>query len=196
MVSAPEQLGTSHKASALHNLFFAIMVPETDSPEFAACFQGFQKTYPFRSKPIGADRLHLSVYAVWRGNTLPHDIVQMAIRTGDTVRFTPFSVTFTEAMTYRIRRAPMPLVLTAQESAEAVNGLRFQIGSAYLRVRGHGRYQHKSISPHVTLAWDSVIVAKQPIKPLSILAREFALVHSHVGESRYTIVKRWPLVRF
>lgn len=66
-------------------------------------------------------------------------------------------------------RAPMPLVLTAQESAEAVNGLRFQIGSAYLRVRGHGRYQHKSISPHVTLAWDSVIVAKQPIKPSAYL---------------------------
>lgn len=196
MVSAPEQLRTSHKVSALHNLFFAIMIPGADSPEFTDCFQRFQKAYPFRRKPIEADRLHLSVYAVCGGDYLPQDVVQLATRAGDAVRFTPFSVTFSEAMTYRNQRTEMPFVVTAQESAEAVNGLRFQIGSAYSQIRGHGRYQHKSMSPHVTLAWDRVIVTKQPIRPLSIVAREFALVHSHVGESRYTIVKRWPLVRF
>lgn len=196
MISASEALHTSHNAFPAHNLFFAVMVPSTDSAEFAGCFQGFQKDYPFRGKPIEADRLHLSVYSVFTGEDLSCGKVKAAIRAGDSIRFAPFAVTFDEALTYRNRRAAMPFVLTAQVGSEAVNGLRFQIGNAYSIMRGGTSYKHRPISPHVTLVWDSIVVPKQPIKPVSMIVQELALVHSHIGESRYDIVRRWPLVRF
>lgn len=196
MISASEPLPTPHNAIGLHNLFFAVMVPRENSADFTSCFQGFQKIYPFRGKPIGADRLHLSVYAAYRGDDLPCDVVQVAIRTGDAIKFAPFSLTFDTALTYRNRGPTMPFVLASQESSEAVNGLRFQIGNAYSSKRESVFYKHQPISPHVTLIWDSIVVPKQPIEPVDMIVQEFALVHNHIGKSGYEIVKRWPLVRF
>lgn len=196
MFSASEALLASHKAAGRHNLFFAVMVPSEHSAEFTGRFQNFQKIYPFRGKPIGADRLHLSVYAAYRGDDLPNEVVQVAIQTGDAIRFAPFSLSFDTALTYRNRRSKMPFVLAAKENTEAVNGLRLQIGSAYSRKRGGASYRHRPISPHVTLIWDNIIVPTQQIEPVSMIVQEFALVDSHIGKSRYEIVRRWPLVRF
>lgn len=196
MVSAPAILPTSNTAFSAHNLFFAIMVPNSGSAKFADCYQNFQKDYPFRGKPIEAGRLHLSVYPVFTRRSFPRGKkVDAAAQAGNSIRFAPVAVTFDEALTYRNRRAAMPFVPTAREGSEAVNGVRRQLGSALSLIRGGMRYVHRPASPHVTLVWDRIIVPKQPIKPISMIAQELARVHSYIGASRYDILSRWPLAR-
>jgi RNA 2',3'-cyclic 3'-phosphodiesterase len=196
MIPASEPLRASHREIPLHNFFFAVMIPAAHSVEFKSRFEGFQKIYPFRGKPIEPDRLHLSVCTAYKGNDLPCKVTRNAIRAGDAIRFAPFALTFERALSYQNRQSRKPFVLTAQAGSEAVNGLRFQIGNAYSSLSGSLCYKHQSISPHVTLIWDKVVVPEQPVEPLSMIVQEFALVHSYVGKSRYDIVKQWPLVRF
>ena len=47
--------------------------------------------------------------------------------------------------------------------------------------------------PHMTLLYDTRMVAERPIEPMRLTVRDFALVHSLVGQSRYIELARWPL---
>lgn len=178
-----------------HGLFFGIMMPYIEGKQFASYFQSFQRTFRFTSRPIGPDRLHMSLYSLYAGDELGDEEIRTAIRTGDAIRFGPFPVTFDRALTYRNSKSKMPFVLAAPDSAEPVNGLRFQLGRAHSKLLGRFGYKHRSIQPHVTLVWDHISVPEHSIEPLTMIVQEYALVHSHIGCSKYDILKRWPLVR-
>ncbi|MEV8643528.1 hypothetical protein AB0V79_06295 [Mesorhizobium ciceri] len=47
--------------------------------------------------------------------------------------------------------------------------------------------------PHLTLAYDRKLVPKQPMGPISFVAREFVLVHSLRGLKKYVFPEYWPL---
>lgn len=48
--------------------------------------------------------------------------------------------------------------------------------------------------PHMTLAYDKKFIPRQPIDPISFVAREFVLVHSPRGLTIYKDLNRWPLM--
>ena len=48
-------------------------------------------------------------------------------------------------------------------------------------------------TPHLTVGYHPQMVERTEIEPIRWTAREFALVRSHVGQSRYDILKRWAL---
>ena len=169
-----QPLRTPPAAMPKNGLFFGIMIPHTESQKFAACFQSFRRTYRFTNKPIGSDRLHISLYSVYAGDELSEAEVQTAIRVGDAIRFGPFPVTFDRALTYRNAKLKMPFVLAAPDSADPINGLRFQLG------RKHSRL----------IVWDQISVPENSIEPLTIIVQEFALVRSHIGFGKYDILNR------
>lgn len=184
---------TYSKAYSGHGLFFAIMVPHMERTLFVACLEEMRRTYSFRSQPIAPDRLHLSLFGVYRGDSLPEAAVNVAIAAGDAIQSEPLSIRFNSALTYRNRGFRKPLVLPAQEGTDAIEKLRFRIGSALSGLLCSERYRHRPIRPHITLIWDQTMVPERPVTPIAIKIREFALVHSHIGKSKYDIVKRWPL---
>ncbi len=193
MIPVSKPFRIPHNAIGPISLFFAIMTQREDSVEFSTCFQGFQKTYPFRGKPIVADPLHLSVYGVYRDDDLLCDIVQAAIQTGDAIKFAPFSLTFNTALTYRDRRSKKPFVLAAQANSEAVSGLRLQIANAFSEISEGACYKHNPIGPHVRSPGIRTIVPKQAIKPVNMIIQKFLLIHSRIGKLRYDVLKPWQL---
>lgn len=193
MQTATQPLRTPPAIMPKHGLFFGIMIPHIENEQFAACFQSFQTTHGFTNRPIGPDRLHMSLYHIHAGDELGEGEIQTAIRTGDLIRFRPFPVTFDRALTYRNTKSKMPFVLAAPDSADPVNGLRFQLGREHSRLRGSLSHRHRPIQPHVTLIWDRISVPEHSIEPLTMIVDEFALVHSHIGFSKYDVLKRWPL---
>ncbi|MBD0416096.1 2'-5' RNA ligase family protein [Oryzicola mucosus] len=48
-------------------------------------------------------------------------------------------------------------------------------------------------TPHLTLSYGEATVPLQAIEPMRFIAKEFALVHSMLGQGRYNILGRWPL---
>jgi 2'-5' RNA ligase len=47
--------------------------------------------------------------------------------------------------------------------------------------------------PHMTLLYGPNAVPLQAIEPIRFVAREFVLIHSELGLTRYTVLGRWPL---
>ena len=50
-----------------------------------------------------------------------------------------------------------------------------------------------SFTPHLTLIWDEKLIEPHEIRSMTWTVREFALIRSFVGQSRYEILARWPL---
>jgi 2'-5' RNA ligase len=59
---------------------------------------------------------------------------------------------------------------------------------------GLGR-RERAFVPHVTLLYDARNVTVQPVDPLGWTVREFVLVHSLLGQTRYRVLGRWTLGR-
>jgi 2'-5' RNA ligase len=55
------------------------------------------------------------------------------------------------------------------------------------------RWAKGVFTPHVTLLYDGMSVAEQPVDPISWTVGEFVLVHSLLGQTRHIILDRWPL---
>ncbi len=176
-----------------HGLFFAVMVPMQVRHEIAACFMDFQGRYPFLSRPIGAERLHLSLNAIFIGDLLPDQVIELSKRVGSSIRFEQFQIRLDKALTYRNRKTKKPFVLAASDATD-VSQLGEHITEAFDILSGQQTRGARPISPHVTLVWDEIMVPEQPIVPVMIPVREVSLVHSHIGQSRYDILARWPLV--
>ncbi len=184
----------SMKARPLHRLFFAIMVPSSSAIQIAECFSAFQQRYPFRHTPISPDRLHVTLASVFAGDCLPEAIVRFARIIGDTIRFEQFPITLDRALTYRNSSTKLPFVFAAEAASARVTKLAAEIRRAHSYLSGTPKDTFSSISPHVTVIWDRVMIPRHKIVPIIIPAQEITLVHSHVGQSKYEILARWPLI--
>ena len=194
MIIQPEACHSSYNARPRHHLFFAIMVPPLAATQIATCFDNLRMRYPFSSVPISQDRLHLSLTAVFAGNNLPDRVIRISEITGSAIRFVEFDITLERALTYQNRQVKKPFVITTRNGSSTINQLVLQIRRTLSILSGNRNHQHRPVSPHVTLVWDRVVVPEHPIEPVTLPVQEIALVHSHVGQSRYDILGRWPLV--
>ena len=177
-----------------HRLFFAIMIQGRVRTEIASRFEPFQACYEFQSTPIPSERLHLSLYALFAGDCIPEPVAKLAERAGGATRCEKFEITLTRALSFRNTRGKKPFVFGAPSEAGSVNQLSRRIAGALNALSGSKVHKAQVNTPHVTLIWDPVIISEQRISPIIMPVREFALVHSYVGQSRYDILGRWPLV--
>lgn len=83
-----------------------------------------------------------------------------------------------------------PFVLTSETGVDRVGDLHQVLGQIFCGPTFKGR-----INPHLTLRWDAKVIPEYQLDaPISWTAREFALVKSYRGQSRYDIAGRWPLL--
>lgn len=177
-----------------HGLFFAVMVPVPVADLLASIFDSFRKTYPFGKHRIPNDRLHMSLATMYLGDHLPDTIIDASLRTGDAVQFDKFDIVMNRALSFRNKRARKPFVITADaHTSPTANYLVRQIRHASLLITGRKTDRPGTITPHITLIWDRLCVPEHFITPISLPVREIALVHSHIGQSRYDVLMRWPL---
>ncbi len=188
---------THVKRRPAHNLFFAILVPCSLEEDISNVFENLKRRYQARAAQMQTSRLHVSLFRVFAGDSLPERIVELSRLAGGATRFAEFDMVLNRTLSFRSIQTEKPLVLAADaDSALSVKRLADRITEAFAALSGLKAPRTGSLTPHLTLVWHRMTVPEQPIDPIRLPVREIALIHSHVGKSRYDVLGRWELVPF
>jgi 2'-5' RNA ligase len=142
------------------------------------------------------ERLHVSLKFVGRFPRLRSKFVYAARLVGDAVSLSPFEVTFSAIGSFEAPPSKgggpskSPLVLLGE--GEGLFTLHEALGAA---MRKTGLRAGEAFVPHLTLLYGASMVPPRSIEPIRFTAREFVLIHSEHGLTRYHVLGRWPLGR-
>lgn len=173
-------------------LFFALFPDGETASRIAALAASECELHGLRGKPLRSDRLHVTLFHLgdWAG--VPEDVVPAAMRAAGALHEAPFDLVFDTVASFAARRAQKPFVLKSASGNEALRGFHARFAGE-LRQAGLAQWARASFEPHVTLAYDRKLVAPQPVEPVAWRARDFALVHSLLGQTRHLRLAEWRL---
>ncbi len=178
--------------SRCDSLFFGILSQANSAVEITKAADNLRSLYGLNGRLIEQERLHVSLHAIGRFDGLPNFVIERAYRAGAMVSTPPFPLTFDCVMSFDNKRDKRPVVLRPRYDLAPLFALHDVLGGAMKRAR-IGRYVTSRFVPHMTLLYDSRVVRERPIEPIRMNVRDFVLVHSLVGQSRYIELARWPL---
>ncbi|KHL52012.1 RNA 2',3'-cyclic phosphodiesterase [Xanthomonas cannabis] len=171
-------------------LFFAVMA-DADTAERAGRISEGLLQGGVDGKPLSRDRLHVTLHHLgdYAGG-LPPSLVSRASQAADRVAWQAFEVEFDRVGTFGGRRSQLPCVLRGEERVRGLYELQGALGRqlAHVGIAGDAQY-----TPHMTLLYCNQTVPQRRCDALAWNVREFALVRSFLGQSRYQLEGRWPL---
>ena len=170
-----------------YSLFFSLFPAPEDAAEISQISGALLRAQGLAGKALLPHRLHVTCHDLGNFTELPQDLVDAAIRAGDSLAFDAFDVVFDRALSYP--RAGT-YVLSGTDGTRQLTAFRQELGEA---MHSHGLRASSSFTPHMTLAYDRRVVAEHAIEPVRRHAREFELIRSHVGRGIYDVLGRWPL---
>ncbi|OGT72938.1 MAG: hypothetical protein A3H44_01805 [Gammaproteobacteria bacterium RIFCSPLOWO2_02_FULL_57_10] len=168
-----------------HTWFFALRPSPEDAHRIHAIADDLLAANGVTGKRIGPDRLHITLDLV--GHDVTPEVVAIACRAADSIHFSPFEARFDSLMTFT---APSgPVVLLGTDGLNEVRDLRTALASA---MADCGFNPLRTYQPHMTLSYDPRHrLPQMPVEPIGFVAREFALVKSHIGHSRHEVIRTW-----
>ena len=172
-------------------LFFAIFPDTGAAARIARLSQALRAQHRVRGKSLATERLHVSLHHVGDYAGLPQHIVAAACRVASALAVRPFTVEFNGAASFRGRPGHQPFVLLGDDGIVGLQALQQGLGNA-LDAAGLG-HANLHYTPHVTLVYGDRLVADRPVEPITWGVREFVLVHSLLGRSRYIPLERFRL---
>ena len=171
----------------LHTLFFAVL-PDADT---ARRINDLSRRLKTSLRLSGAVRpqatLHASLWLTARKmrEAPPAGVVALARRIAGQVAMRSFAVSLDRVESWSRPGVRGPVVLVGDEGAIGLHRLHEEIARAH----GHA----PGFVPHVSLLWGRDAVTGRDIAPIRWTVRDFALVHSFHGQSRYEVLARFPL---
>jgi 2'-5' RNA ligase len=175
-------------------VFFGLFLQSKDYSRFADCQNRLCGQCGVTGDQLLRERFHVSLQHVGDYKRLRSKILFAAARSGRRIAMAPFEITFRYASSFpgrpaaRGKPAKHPFVLLADDGP--VCELSRRLGAEMLR---EGLKASDGFVPHLTLAYDQKLIPQQPIGPISFVAREFVLVHSLRGLTKYVFPECWPL---
>jgi 2'-5' RNA ligase len=177
----------------LTDRLFVAIFPDTEAAlKIAETAASLRQGLGLTGKPLQTDRFHITLHHLGDYPELRPDIVNTAVRAASTLRMAPFRVAFDRAESFETRNNNRPLVLRADHGLDDLLQMRDAL-SLCLRRENLGQHAKDRFTPHVTLLYDHQVVAPRAIEPIEWTVREFALVHSLIGQTRHIPLGRWPL---
>jgi 2'-5' RNA ligase len=173
-------------------LFFAIIPSPQSAAQIEQRMQDFRGEFGLKGEPLATDHFHVTLYYLGAHRGVPRGIVAKASETAASVRVAPFEVTFDRARSFSGKGGSRPFVLGSSRNLAELQALQQALRVA-LRRAGLDNWAQPAFTPHVTLLYDSLRVPEQPIEPVRWTVREFVLMRSLLGMSRYEMLGRWPL---
>ncbi len=168
-------------------------------PDTAACLPISKLAHRCRDelrlqgRPLEMDIFHATLVHIGDFPGLPRHIVAGAVQAAATVQMAPFEVSFDRVMSFSRKLGKRPLVLHSDQDAATLATFQHTLLDALVRGKlvrsGTSKYK-----PHVTLLYDRQDVEDHVVETVSWIVREFALVHSLLGQTRHIVLARWPLV--
>lgn len=174
-------------------VFFAVLTAGKVTGEIVAAGLAQKEQYQLSAPLRPADNLHISVLGAGKADELSDEDIGLLVEAGAAVSMPRFEVSFSEAMSFRRKTGPNPLVLPCDDGADTMAGLAEALW-AQMRERGFTLKSKLTAVYHLTLAYDPVLVPRTPLAPpIRMPVREFALVRSFRGEGRYETIRKWSL---
>jgi 2'-5' RNA ligase len=170
-----------------HSWFFAIRPSTEDAARIDAFAQALHGALGLAGRRIGPERLHISLDEV--GDDVDEAMVQAACRAADAVRLPAMTARLDAAVTFSGPSGPF--VLLGAAGLDGVRELRTALGCA---LADHGFKPPRAFEPHMTLSYDPHNrVERTRIDPIEFRVAGFALIKSHLGQSRHEVVRTWTL---
>jgi 2'-5' RNA ligase len=136
-----------------------------------------------RLRPL--ETFHVSVLGVGFFHRLSREELAIAEAAARAIVFAPFTLTFTQVMTYPKNSDRHPVVLHGAEGAEQVNQLAMVLATA-MAARGFRPHGIPKGQAHLTLLYDRAVVPPTPLAvPIALDVAGVFLVRSHHGQSRH-----------
>lgn len=188
----PEQLSFVgfDAAPPSDGLFFALFPEAAAATRAVELAQRLRTQHGLNGKVLPADRLHVSLLDLGEYAGLPNNIVATACTAAAGIAAPPFDVSFDRAMSFSGRPKSLPLVVRGGDGVKDLAAFQRALGIA-MQTAGLGRA--KAYTPHITLLYGERRVDEQQADPIGWTVREFVLVHSLLGQTRYIPLGRWPL---
>ena len=139
------------------------------------------------------DTFHISVLGFGFADELEDEDLALASAVADDIAFEPFDIVFPELVSWDGKKKAdeaCPLVLTCTAGRTEILRLAAKLTSSMI-ARGFRPRSFMPHEPHLTLLYDPVRVPATPLDPpVTARVEGFALVYSHRGQGRYTML--WP----
>jgi 2'-5' RNA ligase len=173
-------------------LYFLIFPEASAAEQIAGLARQSCREYGLNGKPLLTSRFHVSLqnlveYDAW------HSLKTFALKARTAaakVRINPITVMFNRVESFSGRDGHYPLVLRGDDGVVGLEILYRSLGSA---MRFVGLKAHLDFTPHLTLLYGDRCIKEHFIQPVSWTVREFSLVLSLRGKTRYISLGRWKL---
>jgi len=181
--------GTTAPAQ-VHRLFFALFPDDAACARIAAFADELRPTLSSRCRWLEASRYHLTLHFLGDNDELRPDLVAAAGKAAARVATPAFEVTLDTFASFKGSRPPG--VLRTSPDEMPVLDLWKNLRSELAR-EGFGARLDPEFTPHVTLFYGDSELPARAIAPIRWRAQEFRLIHSIIGQSRYSELGRWSL---
>ncbi|KMZ11190.1 putative ligase protein [Candidatus Burkholderia humilis] len=165
------------------SLFFAIFPDEAARARISDIARRLRAQHNLKTQAIPAERLHITLHHLGAFDGLPADVLQQACDAASTVKLSPVDITLDRIESFSSRRAKRPLVLSGDITP-----------SLQALVNALAPETHRLFKLHVTLLYDAHRGTRETVpEPVTWTSHEFALMRSHLSQSRHEIIARWML---
>jgi 2'-5' RNA ligase len=178
--------------TGLSSLFFALKPDEETAARAAAIANEMRRTTGCLEKLFDPDRYHISLVPVHVYEFIPLEILARALGAGDALAAEPFDLIFDRVGSFGRRDDGSPLVLSCSEPGSGFETFLASLGQA-MRDNRIGKHVGMTVSPHLTIYYQFARMAARRVNPINFHVRELVLIQSHLGQSKHTIIERWPL---
>jgi RNA 2',3'-cyclic 3'-phosphodiesterase len=183
--------GLSGSPDPADGLFFAAFPELNVTAGIARLTRRLRGQHGLKGKVLAADRLHVSLCHVGDYSGLPRDIVATAYEAAATVVMPSFVVAFDRVASFNVRSDGQALVLRGSDGVAGLMVLHTCLGAAMRRAGLRRSVPH--YEPHMTLMYGDQCIVEHAVEAIDWTVKEFVLVHSLHGQTRYVLLGRWPL---
>lgn len=186
---------SSHLPGTLagYSLLLVVFPEPDDAQRIAHAVDGLCSQHGLRGKCLQAGRLHVTLHqlAIFK-DKIAQQHVDACIAAADSVACRSLPLCFDRLLSFpRKSDAKHPFVLRCDARSDA--GLALLRQSLAKALRRCGQHPSPSGTPHMTMAYDRLVVPEHPIEPILWTAKRFTLIVSHVGRGYHQRIGPWTL---
>jgi 2'-5' RNA ligase len=187
----PEQLPLPGLAARpTDRLFFALLPEAPAAAQAGEIVEVLRGPCRLSAKALPPRRLHVTLHHVGDFAGLPGEVVARAKAAGDVLKQFSFAIRFDRAGSFLRKQRTLPLVLRGGAGVIPLIAFQDALGKA---LAGNGFRAPSHYTPHMTLLYDARYVEARDVTPVEWTAREFVLLRSFLGKSKYEVLESWAL---
>lgn len=174
-------------------LFLAILLDAASALRAEATARQLHKANALQGKLLLRERLHITMQHVGDYKRLKSKIRYAADLVGKAISMSQFEVIFDRAESFPApprRGQPRQYPAVLRGGSDPLFELHRLLAAA---MRKLGFRPSDVFVPHVTMIYADKAIVPQPIEPVRWTVRDFTLIHSERGLTKYNVLGRWPL---